>query len=121
MPNKTRSAHQKTTDKGLGWDHQENRANMLTRFVDGKRCWWCGKPMFKDAKKNPDKKALHADHSKSRARFGAFRNAANRFLHDTCNKQRGDGSRDHLRPALQLQTGADDKGLGDLALEWPKP
>lgn len=121
MPNKTRSARKTTTQVGLGWDHQQNRENMLTRHIDGKRCWWCAKPMYKTPAKNWDKKGLHADHSKSRARHGVLRNAANRFLHDTCNKQRGDGTRDHLRPALALQAAHEEAGLGDLALDWPAP
>lgn len=120
MPNKTRSARKTTTDKGLGYDHQQHRDNLLHRHVDGRKCWWCGKPMFKNAARNWDRKALHADHKRSRSRFGVMRNAANRLLHDTCNKQRGDGSRDHLRPAITRHL-ADENPLGDLALDWPDP
>jgi hypothetical protein len=79
--------------------------------------------MYRDPKKNWDRKALHADHSKSRSRHGKTNNAANRLMHDTCNKQRGNGARDHLRPALQHHGNGDHDpaGLGDLALEWPTP
>jgi hypothetical protein len=120
MPNKTRSAARTTTAKGLGHDHQQHRDNLMARHVDGRRCWWCGKPMFKDPKRNPDKMALHADHKRSRSRFGVMRNAANRLLHAKCNIARGDGSKDHLRPALTAQLAAENP-LGDLALDWPDP
>lgn len=53
--------------------------------------------MHRDPTKNWDGKALHADHTKARATGGT---RADRLLCDTCNKQRGTGDRDHLRPAL---------------------
>jgi hypothetical protein len=46
--------------------------------------------------------ALDADHSHARAHGGT---RADRLLHAKCNKERGDGSRDHLRPALLRATG----------------
>ncbi|ATW60766.1 HNH endonuclease [Gordonia phage Bjanes7] len=79
-----------TTQRGLGWKHQKQRARLLGQHVDGTPCWWCGKPMHKT-------QALAADHTHARAHGGT---TADRLLHDLCNKERGDGSRDHERPAL---------------------
>lgn len=84
-----------TTAKGLGWDHQVQRDYLIARHVEGTPCWWCGKPMFRTQE-------LAADHSHTRATGGT---KADRLLHALCNKRRGDGSRDHLRPAV---TGKDD-------------
>ncbi len=93
-----------TTQKGLGWKHQQERARLLERLRDGERCWWCGKVMRRS-------QALAADHSVARSKGGT---KADRLLHDVCNKERGDGSRDHLRPALQHRTG----GHQGNALAW---
>jgi 5-methylcytosine-specific restriction endonuclease McrA len=79
-----------TTERGLGWQHQKQRAALLRRHIDGTLCFWCGLPMYRS-------QALAADHSVARARGG--RNA-DRLLHTPCNSERGDGTRDHLRPAL---------------------
>jgi hypothetical protein len=42
---------------------------------------------------------------------------ADRLLHGLCNKQRGDGSHDDQRPALQLVR--QPSNLGDLVMGWP--
>jgi hypothetical protein len=81
-----------TTDRGLGWQHQKQRARLVARHVEGSLCWWCGEPMYRS-------QGLAADHSVARAKGGAL---ADRLLHGPCNAQRGDGSRDHRRPALLL-------------------
>ncbi len=86
-----------TTQRGLGWQHQQDAARLLRHHIDGTRCWWCGLPMFRDIARNWDGKRLAADHSKARA-FGGTR--ADRLLHGNCNSQRGDGSRDHQRPVV---------------------
>lgn len=78
-------------EKGLGHEHRKNRARMLKAHVDGTLCWWCGEPMYREPSRNFDGMPLHADHSQARANGGV---KADRFLHDLCNKQRGDGSRD---------------------------
>lgn len=113
MPTKT------TTQRGLGWPHQQQRARLLREHRDGELCFWCGLPMFKSQK-------LEADHSKSRSQGGT---KADRLLHGynqvgrRCNQERGDGSKDHLRPAL---TGATEpapeepnEALGVRAMPWP--
>jgi 5-methylcytosine-specific restriction endonuclease McrA len=79
-----------TTSRGLGWQHQKRRAVLLRLLIDGTLCWWCGKPMYRS-------QDLSADHSIARAKGGRI---ADRLLHTPCNQQRGDGSKDHLRPAL---------------------
>ncbi|MGW6699628.1 hypothetical protein [Nocardia sp. NPDC055049] len=94
-----------TTQKGLGWAHQQRRKALLDVLRDGETCWWCGEPMYRV-------QALAADHSKARAHHD--HTEADRLLHDVCNKERGDGSRDHLRPALTRATG----GHAANALEW---
>lgn len=121
MPNRTRGSHAKSTNlKGLGYDHQQNRDRLIRRHTDGNPCWWCNRPMFKQADRNFDGQSLHADHTKSRAKHGAGRTHADRLLHDLCNKQRGDGSRDHMRPALQYEAAqTQERPLGHLVLAWP--
>jgi hypothetical protein len=100
-----------TTQKGLGWKHQQERARLLRVHRDGERCWWCGEPMYRDATLNHDGEVLAADHPEARANGGT---RADRLLHGKCNKSRGDGSRDHLRPALTRAAGGHDGN----ALEW---
>ncbi|TQR82819.1 hypothetical protein D8S82_30325 [Mycobacterium hodleri] len=117
MSNRTRKPAKNTTARGLGWDHQENRRRLLNRHREGSPCWWCGRPMHRDAARNWDGLALHADHSRARARGGT---TADRLLHDTCNKQRGDGTRDHLRPAASGPPADERADLGRLAMPWPK-
>lgn len=86
-----------TTGRGLGWKHQQEVERLRRRHVDGTACWWCARPMHKSAAKNFDSATLEGDHSEARSRGGR---KADRLLHSTCNRQRGDGARDHLRPAL---------------------
>jgi hypothetical protein len=81
-----------TTQRGLGWAHRKRRTALLRSFVEGTLCWWCGKPMHSG-------QVLSADHSIPRALGGRV---ADRLLHAPCNIERGDGSRDHLRPALLI-------------------
>ncbi len=83
--------------------------------------------MFRDPTRNWDGKPLHADHSRSRATHGTSGNPADRLMHDICNKQRGDGTRDDQRPALnpERQAALDSHAetreiLGDLVyFAWP--
>ncbi|GAC71017.1 hypothetical protein GS4_47_00070 [Gordonia soli NBRC 108243] len=120
------SAHK----RGLGYQHRKTRDGLLRVHVDGTPCWWCGEPMFRDPTLNvdynpmssdPDTGILAADHSHSRAHGGA---KADRLLHGRCNKQRGDGSRDHLRPAITGGRVEDPTAiapeLGVRAMAWPR-
>lgn len=88
-----------TTERGYGWQHQQDRERLMRRHRNGQLCWWCGLPMHGDRTKtkNWDGRALAADHSDESARAGG---KADRLLHGTCNSQRQDGSNDHIRPAV---------------------
>lgn len=107
-----------TTERGYGHRHQQERERLLYRHKDGSLCWWCGKPMYRDRKKNPDydrtskdpaSGALHADHTDPEG-------VADRLLHEKCNKSRGHGDRDHLRPVLSKPEAA---GLPSaMSFEW---
>lgn len=103
---KRAKAERSTTEKGLGWRHQKDRDRLLRAHIDATLCWWCGKPMYRDRTRNWDydpastdraSGSLAADHSHARAHGGT---KADRLLHGQCNKMRGEGARDHLRPAL---------------------
>lgn len=99
-----------TVQRGLGAAHRAQRRNLLQHHVEGTLCWWCDEPMFKA-------QGLQADHSHPRSAGGTI---ADRLLHGDCNNERGDGSRDHLRPAL---TGRRNRkavvDLGHRAMAWP--
>lgn len=114
--------------RGYDANHAPHVRRLHENHVDGTPCWWCGLPMFRDRTKNPDydpnamrsdgkpdtsSGSLHGDHSNGKKNGGI----ADRLLHGLCNKQRGDGSRDHERPALRL--GQQHSDLGDLAMGWP--
>ena len=96
----SRKAKANTTDRGLGWRHQQAVAGLLRKHADGSPCWWCDLPRFKQPAghhRNWDAKALAGDHSVPRVAGGLL---ADRLLHGTCNSQRGDGRWDDERPAL---------------------
>lgn len=109
-----------TTEKGLGWTHQQERDALLRAHRDGDICWWCGLPMYKTQQ-------LHADHSVTRAehrrRGLPGRPKADRLLHGLnqdgirCNQSRGDGSRDHLRPAITHHAASSPHSPGN-SLTW---
>ncbi|WP_420894421.1 hypothetical protein [Tsukamurella tyrosinosolvens] len=109
-----------TTARGLGHAHQQNRKRLLANHRDGALCWWCAQPMYRDHARNWDHGVLEADHSLARSHGGQ---RADRLLHMTCNRQRQDGSRDHLRPALTGQpigdTSPADDGLTPRHFTWP--
>ncbi|HAF72540.1 MAG TPA: AAA family ATPase, partial [Corynebacterium variabile] len=60
-PAATRPARS-TSDRGYGWDHQQQRERLLKAHVDGTPCDWCGEPMYRDKAKNFDGAALEAAH-----------------------------------------------------------
>lgn len=86
--------------RGLGYEHRLQVKRLKTRHTNGAPCWWCGRPMYLDAERNWDSAVLEGDHSLARSHGGTH---ADRLLHRTCNRQRGDGRKDHLRPALTNQ------------------
>jgi hypothetical protein len=93
-----------TTQRGLGWDHQRRREQLMRNHVDGARCPCqpgCGPscpcqdlppgeglPMYRDAKRNVDGRPLEADHTRARSRGGT---KADRLLLSVCNRSRGAG------------------------------
>ena len=105
------------TARGLGWRHQPQVTALLSVHVDGSPCWWCGKPMFREADRNFDGRPLSGDHSVPRAAGGT---ETDRLLHATCNSERGDGSRDEFRPALAGSAAAQPlSDLGTRLMPWP--
>ena len=72
-----------TTERGLGWQHQKQRARLLRALVDGTPCAHCGQPMYHT-------QALQADHTVPRSLGGKV---ADRLLHAWCNMSRGNGTR----------------------------
>lgn len=111
------TARRTNKQRGLGWDHTQNRERLLARHTDGRPCWWCGLPMYRDAARNPDGRTLHADHTRARSRGGK---TADRLLHASCNEARGDGSRDDDRPTAPPPVTDDPPAdLGPLAMNWP--
>jgi len=72
--------------------------------------------MYRDPVRNWDGRKLSADHSIPRSRGGTL---ADRLLHWQCNTDRGDGSHDHLRPALTGGMVTDATDLGTLQMAWP--
>ena len=103
--------------------HTLQREGLFRRHIDGRPCWWCSKPMYREPARNWDGRVLHADHSTPRSKGGRV---ADRLTHGSCNEQRGDGSRDHTRPALgatatDTATRPDrgDLGPNPLSMGWP--
>ena len=97
-----------TTERGLGWRHQQQRDALLRRHVDGTPCpcqpgcgpaclcaGTAGLPMFKDRTRNPDGRVLQADHTLSRSvgKELGVDTQADRLLLATCNESRGRGMR----------------------------
>lgn len=116
MPNRSRGTPKPTTtQRGLGYEHRENRDRLLRRHINGTRCWWCGKPMHREKGKNWDGESLHADHTLPRSHGGKV---ADRLLHGSCNRDRKDGRKDDQRPAAQPQQTTPDP-LGDTQMGWP--
>lgn len=69
-----------TTQRGLGWDYQQQRKAAYARLRNGEPCWRCGRPMFKWQR-------LEYDHVIPRA-FGGG-NGEKRFAHQSCNRRAG--------------------------------
>jgi hypothetical protein len=90
MTARRRPGYRTTTEKGLGWRHQQQVARLKRELIPGTKCWWCNEPMFVT-------QGLAGDHEIPRSQGGIL---ATRLLHLDCNSARGDGSRDHLRPAV---------------------
>jgi hypothetical protein len=85
----------RTTARGLGWSHQQRRAQLLAAHTDGTPCPCqpgCGPncpcistgglPMYRDSRLNVDRMPLKADHTIARSRGGI---RADRLMLATCN------------------------------------
>ena len=108
----TTATARRNKNRDLGRRHRSQRTRLLATLTDGTPCWWCGHGMYHDPDDNPDHAPLDADHSTPRA--AGSRELADRLLHSTCNKSRGDGARDHLRPALATSRG----GWAGNRMDW---
>lgn len=115
-----------TTQKGLGWQHQQAAKRLRNHHVDGTPCAHCGRPMYLDRTRNwdydpsttnPYSGTLHADHG-GMSRAEAIRRGLpiplpDRLLHGTCNIQLGDGE----QPTDSDATSTPCK----LYMPWPWP
>lgn len=130
----TTRAKLSTTAKGLGHRHQRAVAALKRTHVDGTPCDWDGRPMYLDRTKNwdydpqstnPTSGELQGDHEMARAeaiRRGLPIPLPNRLLHAECNRQRGDGSNDHLAWINSGMRPVGDKvkqQTVDLVMPWP--
>ena len=122
----TTTRRKTTTERGLGWRHQQAVAALRRKHQDGTACDWCGKPMYLDDSRNwdyrpdvPSSGRLQGDHSEmTRAeavRRGVQIPLPDRLLHRRCNQQRGDGVNDHLAAANR---GQQPEPVA-LAMGWP--
>jgi len=70
-----------TTERGYDNGHKVNRARMLYNLMDGTKCTYCGKPMYREAALNFDQAPLEADH-----KHGDKSSPAYRLIHRRCNR-----------------------------------
>ena len=121
----------KTTDKGLGWRHQQAVEYLKLRHVDGSPCDWCGRARWLDPVKNWDYNpeaatrgngVLQGDHSRMSRKEALKRGEKvpppDRLLHAECNRQRGAGGNDHLA-VNRRETPAADSSAGTPSMPWP--
>jgi hypothetical protein len=90
-----------TTARGLGHEHQQQRARLLADTPDGMPCPLCHQPMYPQS----DPSSVHADHTLPRSLGGTI---ADRLVHARCNMSRGNGTRRRRpprvpRPALVVE------------------
>lgn len=69
-----------TTERGLGWRHQQERAALLAKLIPGQPCPLCGYPMY-----HPEQR-LDLDHHIPRALGGE---GPRRLVHARCNRRAG--------------------------------
>jgi hypothetical protein len=123
----TTTRRKTTTEKGLGWRHRQALETLFDHLNDGSPCAWCGRPRYRDRTKNYDYKPgstnpangqLQGDHSKLSRSEAAARGIpippADRLLHGECNRQRGDGTNDHL-----AANAAPVSQTNELLMAWP--
>lgn len=106
-----------STARGLGYEHRQIRDALLLLHVDGAPCpcltpddcgVGCpcrragrGLPMYRDPKRNVDRRPLEADHSRPRSLGGT---RADRLLLSTCNRSRQQGRRSPHQQSEPIDT-----------------
>lgn len=95
-----------TTEQGLGWSHQRERAAALRAFVDGTVCALCGRAMF-------SMQRLHLDHSVPRALGGQ---GPRRLVHARCNESAGARLGNRLKRARRAAVV--QPGRGTTSRDW---
>lgn len=117
-----------TTEKGLGWRHEQAVEYLRMVHRDGSPCDWCGREMWLDDSKNydfdksdPEKRGngrLQGDHSKKSRKeslkAGEKVLPPDRLLHAECNRIRGAGMNDEF--AFVNQRVLD---VSDSLMDWP--
>lgn len=88
--------------RGYDHRHQQVRRRLMARLKDGQACEWCGQPMYRKPEQNFDHAPLEADHTLDLKHHGP--GDADRLLHRTCNRSRGDGN-DHRKPGTNVERG----------------
>lgn len=81
-----------TSSRGLGWEHQQARAEALRRLVPGTPCHHCGEPMDHTMD-------LDLDHLTPRVYGGA--KGPRRLAHARCNRRAGQAIATARRRATQ--------------------
>jgi len=84
-----------TTERGLGWAHQQAAAQLHRDHVDGTPCARCGRPMYRWQK-------LDAGHSRDRALVGPGE-PPDRLEHARCNRVAGARLGNRLRRSRQAR------------------
>lgn len=84
-------------------------------LVDGTPCPFCGKPLHKSPAQNFDGAALEADLTGDIKHHG--QNPADRLLHRTCNRSRGDGH-DERSPLQETATTRESTPAGPTGWDW---
>jgi hypothetical protein len=102
-------------ERGYDWNHRRNRQRLLYNLVDGTPCPFCGKPLHKNPAQNFDGAALEADHTRDLKHHG--QNPADRLLHRTCNRSRGDGH-DERSPLRENATTREGKPEAPTGWDW---
>ena len=81
--------HGTTTERGLGWDHQKERARLLP-FAYHTACPMCGATMWPDQQ-------LDLDHRLPRVFGGSTAEGGGQIVHASCNRAEGARIRAALR------------------------
>ena len=76
-----------TTALGMGYAWQQDRKRAITAMPQGTPCPLCGKPMYREAARNHDGRALHYDHIIPRSLGG--HDGPKRLTCATCNTRAG--------------------------------